>query len=63
MLSCSSLLADCLCNRYDHEQRLTAREALDHPYFNSVRQSKLDEGGSTDSLPSEGAMSLSSGAV
>ncbi|XP_002162509.1 casein kinase II subunit alpha [Hydra vulgaris] len=28
---------------YDHNKRLTAREAMDHPYFNSVKSGKEDE--------------------
>lgn len=32
-------------SRYDHEQRLTALEAMDHPYFAGVKQGKLESGG------------------
>jgi len=27
--------------RYDHQERLTAREAMDHPYFNPIRLSQM----------------------
>lgn len=27
--------------RYDHQERLTAREAMAHPYFDKVREENL----------------------
>jgi casein kinase II subunit alpha len=30
--------------RYDHQERLTAQEAMAHPYFNPVRNSGGDGG-------------------
>ena len=34
------LLASSIVGRYDHQERLTAREALAHPYFAPIRQMK-----------------------
>ena len=27
----------CMCFRYDHQERLTAQEAMAHPYFAPIR--------------------------
>jgi len=29
--------------RYDHQERLTAQEAMDHPYFKPVREREAPE--------------------
>lgn len=47
--------------RYDHQQRLTAQEAMAHPYFDSVRQAKAEDM-SNDSTPAE-TVTPSAGAV
>lgn len=35
--------------RYDHQERLTAREAMDHPYFNPVKEANLAKAVSSSS--------------
>jgi hypothetical protein len=33
-----------LCYRYDHQERLTAQEAMAHPYFAPVRAAEASAG-------------------
>ena len=58
--------------RYDHQERLTAREAMDHPYFNPVKEAAAAKAVSTSSsssnvtsnnqqLPASGLGSILSG--
>lgn len=44
--------------RYDHQERLTAQEAMLHPYFEPVRR---QEGGVVSPSAGSGAMSTSEG--
>ena len=39
--------------RYDHMERLTAQEAMNHPYFREVRESELKiKATNTSTIPS-----------
>ena len=50
--------------RYDHQERLTAQEAMAHPYFSPVRQQAVGAGaggaGAANTTTSEGSSSSSS---
>ena len=39
--------AFCIFIRYDHQERLTAREAQAHPYFQAVREAEARAEGAT----------------
>lgn len=49
--------------RYDHQQRLTAREAMDHPFFQSVRQPRQEDNVPADSVSVTSGSAVSSSAV
>ena len=41
-----------LCTRYDQEKRITARDALQHPYFRSLRTVPIRPGPTTPTTTS-----------